>query len=83
MLTDSQFKQFVRDNREFGFGRMMQFISDIWLESDPVGAFVITSCAGSEKLKRERCKKEGHDRSESGWCDRCGAAPPSGCSNRR
>jgi hypothetical protein len=81
-MTDGEFKAFVLQNREFGYGRMMQVISGIWQKADPIGALTVGEAYGSEELKRERCQKEGHDRSRSGWCDRCGASPPSGCSNR-
>lgn len=75
MSRDKEFLEIVKRLRPMGFGRMMQIISDLWYQDDPKGAFTVGECYGVEELKRERCKKEGHDMRKGtnwNWCDRCG-----------
>jgi len=73
---DAKFREVVESFKEMGYGRMMQIISGIWYRKDPKGALTVGECYGIEELKKERCKKEGHDIRKGGdwnWCDRCGA----------
>lgn len=72
---ESEFRAMVESFQGIGYGRMMEIISGIWYRKDSNGAFTVGECYGIEKLKRERCKKEGHDVRKGtnwNWCDRCG-----------
>lgn len=69
------FKATVESCKEIGYGRMMEIISRIWQRQDPKGALTVGETYFIEEVKRERCKKEGHDVREGhdwNWCDRCG-----------
>lgn len=74
-LTDDEFKAFVERHRAFGYGRMMQLISDLWRAKDPAGALSVGDTYSICESKRTRCKTKGHLRHSGGsydWCDRCG-----------
>lgn len=74
-MTDEEFRAFVEQNRAFGYGRMMQLISDLWRSQDPAGALSVGDTYSICALKRERCAAKGHIRHSGGsydWCDRCG-----------
>ncbi len=47
------FVLYVHDNRDLGFGRMMQLISEHWRSLDPCGALSVGKCYGSLKKKRK------------------------------
>lgn len=74
-MNADEFRAFVEKNREFGYGRMMQLISELWRERDPAGALSVGDAYAILELKRERCAALGHDvhsGAHSDWCDRCG-----------
>ena len=76
LLSDEDFAAFVEKNREFGYGRMMQVISELWREKDPRGALSVGETYGILEIKRARCAAVGHDVRHGNsydWCDRCGA----------
>lgn len=72
---EAEFRKTVESCQQVGYGRMMEIISGIWHRKDSKGAFTVGETYGIEELKRERCKKEGHDIAKGtnwNWCDRCG-----------
>jgi hypothetical protein len=73
---DDAFTVLVKCHRAFGYGRMMQLISDLWRSEDPAGALSVGDTYYILEQKRQRCASEGHDRRSGNsydWCDRCGA----------
>lgn len=77
MITNEDlFRAAVEANKAIGYGRMMEIISRMWQKEDPKGAFAVGDCYGIYEIKKERCRKEGHDTRHGtnwDWCDRCGA----------
>lgn len=72
---ETQFRAMVESCEKIGYGRMMEIISGIWYRKDAKAAFTVGETYHIEELKRERCKKEGHDVRKGtnwNWCDRCG-----------
>jgi hypothetical protein len=75
MIDDDEFRTFVEKNRAFGYGRMMQLISELWREHDPAGALSVGDTYASCEQKRERCATLGHvvhSGAHYDWCDRGG-----------
>ncbi|HSX23219.1 MAG TPA: hypothetical protein VLE97_10650 [Gaiellaceae bacterium] len=75
-MPDEAFAAFVDRHREFGYGRMMHVISELWRATDPRGALSVGDTYGILEVKRARCAAEGHDVRHGNsydWCDRCGA----------
>lgn len=83
---EAQFIHFVEAHSDLGYGRMMQLISGLWRDKDPIGAQLVNETYGGLALKKKRCKREGHDWSNGRtrqWCDRCGASRPKPIRKRR
>lgn len=75
-LAEQQFMVVVRENKDLGYGRMMQMISGRWRDEVGDGAFVFNETYAGLDRKIKRCKQEGHDSfpgHDYDWCDRCGA----------
>jgi hypothetical protein len=75
-MSDEEFILFVKRCRSFGYGRMMQLISNLWRLEDPKGALSVGDAYVTLERKLARCASEGHDRRSGNsydWCDRCGA----------
>jgi len=75
-MTDQDFREFVLRHRAYGFGRMMDAISELWRQSDSKGALSVGDTYAILETKKRRCASDGHDRRKGNsydWCDRCGA----------
>jgi len=56
MGEEKDFVEYVQQMRDkgYGYGAMMQFISFMWYEKDPIGAMSVGNCYGTIKSCHEK-----------------------------
>lgn len=73
---EKNFIDYVVQNRDIGYGRMMQMISGLWYDLAGDGAHCVSDTFGGVRRKKSRCRRLGHDWEPGSsllWCCRCGA----------